>query len=455
MDLQYLVARLAGWAIFKGLRLRGSGATALPGLVALQIDPYFVRKATRVLPSIIITGTNGKTTTANLLADIVRQSGQTCIHNTSGSNLLRGITSTLLEQPQADWGIFETDEAEFAHVVPQVQPKIIVLLNLFRDQMDRYAEIDKTAKQWCQTLSQLGSDTITFCNADDPAIAWIGLQVQSKGRQVRFFGINDTSQAKKKLEHTADSLISPGSGQRLDYDAVFFSHLGHYYDKASDFRRPHPDFGAEAITLSGTATSQFTISHQNDDLALTLPLPGIFNIYNALVASAIALELKVAHSVIATAVADFVSVFGRFEVVTLQNGQTITLFLIKNPVGFSQVISLLCQDSQPKDLVIGINDRLADGTDISWLWDAPVESLVPIAKHVTTSGTRAHEMALRLKYAGMNVSAITVEPNLLSAVTQSTTPSAPCYCLLTYTALLELRRELSKQKLVAPFYAQR
>jgi UDP-N-acetylmuramyl tripeptide synthase len=448
MDLQFGLAKFVGKSIFFALRLFKGGATALPGLWALKLDKNFVAKAIKNRKAIVVTGTNGKTTTAHQLAKILKNANFTVTHNLSGSNLLRGVASTFLINKKADWAIIEADEAAFAQIVPQVQPKLIIILNLFRDQMDRYGEIDKTANIWKKTLTEINFETTILLNADDPVLGYIGENLKN----VKFFGCNDLSIGGTESEHTADSLLSPTNGKKLNYRHFFFSHLGIYEEPITGFKRPNLDFKIENIKLNSFEGSSFNIANHLN-IGLQTKLPGVFNVYNIATAAIASDLLNINPEIIQKSVQKFKPAFGRAEIIKKDN-KKITMLLIKNPVGFNQVISLLNEDTEPKEIMIGINDHIADGTDISWLWDVDIEHLVLVAEHITTAGTRAHEMALRLKYAGFKPSEIKIINNPISAFAKFIKEShrENLYCLLTYTTMLELRQELTKQKLVKPFY---
>ncbi|MDD3773996.1 MAG: MurT ligase domain-containing protein [Patescibacteria group bacterium] len=453
MDLRFGLSKLFGKTIFFFLRVLGKGATALPGLWAIKIDPNFVYKSAKNQNCIVITGTNGKTTTAHALAKILKDANQTITHNLSGSNLLRGVATTFLINKPTDWAIIETDEAAFSTIVPQVQPKLIIILNLFRDQMDRYGEIDKTAKLWQKTLSNLNFKSTVLLNADDPMLGYIGQKKSiTSQHKIIFFGLSDFKIGGKISEHAADSLLSPTNNKKLKYKHFFFSHLGIYHEPESNFHHPKLDFKIENIKLKSFQGSEFKII-DTEVIDLKTNLPGVFNIYNLSTAVIAAKILNIEDTIIKKSIADFKPAFGRAETIKIAD-KKITFLLIKNPVGFNQIISLLQDDIEHKDLLIGINDQIADGTDVSWLWDADIERLTLIADHFTTTGTRAHEMALRLKYAGFRSDEITIVNNPKDALDNfiKNSQKENLYCLLTYTTMIELRQKLVKLKLVKPFY---
>lgn len=458
--LRFSLAKLAGQLILWLLKLQNKGGTALPGLVALKVDPQFVQKSSSKLNTILITGTNGKTTTSRLIASILAEAKLKVIHNRAGSNLLRGVASTLLSQDKADGAksdneragetvaIFECDEAAFPEIAQQTQPKTVLIMNLFRDQMDRYGEIDTTLKKWVVALENLPKDTKVILNVDDPSLGYIAYQIP----KIINFGLDDPSLDIKKLPHTADAAFSPESGEGLTYSTIFLSHLGIYHDPKTKFARPHLDVSVDKIKETSIDGSQFELRSVSQKIELKTYLPGIFNLYNVTAAATVALELGIDPDLIKRAVLEFKSAFGRFEVINV-DGKKLVLTLIKNPVGFDQVIDLIKKEKGESTLIIGINDNLADGTDVSWLWDADVEELASHQGTVITTGLRAHEMALRLKYANFPASRLQTI-NDLNALFEHVAKShdKKYYFMLTYTAMLEVRGLLAQRDLVKPFF---
>ncbi len=448
--LKFRLARFMGQTVARGLRFFRSSGTALPGLVALLIDPQFVAHASQGLRSVVVTGTNGKTTTAHQLSLFIRSEYGKCLHNQAGSNLLRGIASVLLTRKGEKWAVFEVDEAVVGVVTQSLKPEAVVFLNLFRDQMDRFGEIDKTAKRWRSAVTKLPAGCITVINADDPALAWL-----VRGRKnVVTFGIDDKRVAMKKLTHSADSVLSPATGQPLDYQAIYYSHLGNYSDPKSDFGRPKLNYAARSVDVKGLDGVSFAIEGGGHQYMVHSALPALYNVYNLTAAVATALSLDVSYDTVRRASQRFRPVFGRFERVTLKSGVHLVLFLIKNPVGFNQVVNVLRAIPGRKDVVMAINDRIADGQDVSWLWDVDVEMVVDQEMHVTTAGDRAADMALRLHYAGQSRDTITIESSFKRLVSELRRKhERPVYCLLTYTALVEFRSLLEEEKLVKKWQA--
>lgn len=446
--------RLAiGAARFSGTlsRLRGGGATSLPGVVGLKIQPNLIGQLRRNLAgSIVVTGTNGKTTTSRFVGEILKAAGKPYVHNQSGSNLLRGIATVLTHRTarprgrkggRKPWGLFEVDEATMPAACRELAPKLVVVTNLFRDQLDRYGELQRTADYLREAFAALPKNTTILLNADDPLVASLGKGLPQK---VVYFGIEDTSVSKSGLPHAADSITTP-TGKLLRYEAVFTGHLGHYRSPDRSLKRPKPSVAVTDVRLDGTAGSDLKIKLGRKSVALRLGVPGLYNAYNAVAAAATGHALGVSPAKVAKAISRTAAAFGRTERAVV-DGRTVFIGLIKNPTGTNEVIHTVALDGKPKDFLILINDNFADGTDVSWLWDADFEQLLPIARSVAVAGTRADDMALRLKYAGRNEQHVAVYHSLAKALGESLAKlpdDGTLYVLPTYTALLELRRELA------------
>lgn len=436
---------------------RGGGST-FPGTVGQRIAPDSLSRLAARLPrgAILVAGTNGKTTTSRMLASILRRAGCQPLHNRQGANLLSGVTATVLTntalsgQPFGDIGLFEVDEASVPAVTRAVRPRVALLLNLFRDQLDRYGELDHLATLWAASLFGEGGAETVVLNADDPGLAALG--ERAPGR-VRWYGLDDASTGSGVLTHAADAIYCI-CGSQLAYDAVHFGHLGHWRCPACGRRRPTPDVRATAVRPRGMAGSTFTLEWAGGRLDADVPLPGLYNVVNALAAAAAALTVGAPPEAIAEGLRVTSAAFGRLERVQA-DGREIILWLVKNPAGCNEALRTLLQQPGPKTLVIAINDRTADGHDVSWLWDADFEALAePSAvDHIVCAGTRAYDMAVRLKYAGFPGARQSVRVAPLAAVEHALTlaaPGAPLYIFPTYTALLELRDQFRKRGWVAP-----
>jgi UDP-N-acetylmuramyl tripeptide synthase len=390
-------------------RLSGrGGGTTLPGRLLVRMAPDAIEQLAAGLErgSIVVSSTNGKTTTAGMIAGILRADGRSPVHNRAGSNMHWGVATALLEQ-QGDEGLFELDEAWLPRVAPQLRPRLLVLGNLFRDQLDRYGELERLADEWADLVESMTGVGLALC-ADDPLIADLGRDKELRRREgVTYFGIEDRSQALPELQHAFDAKHCRRCGAPYKYDRAFVGHLGHYTCPNCEAGRPAPDVAATRIELRGMSGSRMEVTTPEGDLELALPLPGLYNVYNALAAITAGLRSGVALATIGEALAATRAVFGRVETIEVE-GKPVSILLIKNPAGANEVLRTLSlergDDGGGLDIWIALNDRIADGRDVSWIWDADFELLSDGVRRVVCAGTRAPEMALRLKYAGMQVS---------------------------------------------------
>jgi UDP-N-acetylmuramyl tripeptide synthase len=432
------------------------GGTTLPGRVLLRLAPDAIARLGTGLNrgTTIVSATNGKTTMAGMIAAILEADGRNPVHNRAGSNMTWGVATALLEQ-RGHEGLFEVDEAWLPRVVEQLDPETIVLGNLFRDQLDRYGEMEALADEWAKTVAARAGRTALVLNADDPLIADLGRDADERPREgVVYFGIEDAAQALPELQHAFDAKHCRRCGHPYAYERAFVGHLGHYSCPNCGAERPRPDVAATKIELRGMSGSHATVRTPAGEVELELPLPGLYNVYNALAAVAAGLRLGVAPERIAAALGELQAAFGRVETIDVA-GKPVSILLIKNPAGANEVLRTLRLEAgeEPLDLWIGLNDRIADGRDISWVWDADFELLSGRVRRAFCAGTRAPEMALRLKYAGWPADSIEVvrgiEPSLDAAVA-----AAPgrLFALPTYTALLELRKLLAARGLAKEFW---
>jgi lipid II isoglutaminyl synthase (glutamine-hydrolysing) len=434
------------------------GGTTLPGRVLLRIEPEAIAALGTRLPlgTTIVSATNGKTTTAGMIAAILAADGRNPVHNRAGSNMTWGVATALVEQ-RGEEGLFEVDEAWLPRVAEQLDPSLIVLGNLFRDQLDRYGEMEALADDWAQTVAERVGRSGFVLNADDPLIADLGRDPAGSRRDgVLYFGIDDASQALPQLQHAFDAKHCRRCGHPYAYERAFVGHLGHYRCANCGAERPRPEVAATAIELRGMAGSRATVRTPEGELRLELPLPGLYNVYNALAAVAAGLRLGVAPERIVAALGEMRAAFGRVE--TIAVGETpVSILLIKNPAGANEVLRTLLLESRDGgsgiDLWVALNDRIADGRDVSWIWDADFELLAEGVRRVTCGGTRAAEMALRLKYAGWPEEAIEVVPEIDASLDAAVAAApGPLFALPTYTALLELRKLLADRGLAEEFW---
>ena len=425
-----------------------SGGTTAPGRLMLRMSPDALARMSAELQSgsVLLSATNGKTTTAAMVAAALERDGRRVVHNRAGSNMAWGVATALLDAgtEPGQLGLFEVDEAWLPRVARGVPPRLLLLANLFRDQLDRYGELELLADRWAGTVAELDGRAGFVLNADDPLVADLG-----RGRrQVTYFGLEDDSQALPGLQHAADSKHCRNCGAPYVYDAVYLGHLGRYRCPNCGRERPRPQVAATRVRLDGMEGSDIEVRTPHGELTVRLPLPGLYNVYNAVAAVATAHELGVPLGVVGEALAGFAGAFGRVETIPV-GGSRLSILLIKNPAGANEVLRTLTLEDGRLDLWLALNDGIADGRDVSWIWDADFEVLAGRVRRATCSGTRAEEMALRLKYAGVDAADIAVERDVGASLDDAVSRAAGerVFALPTYTALLELRDLLARRGL--------
>ncbi|MDR5682711.1 MAG: MurT ligase domain-containing protein [Armatimonadota bacterium] len=434
------------------------GGTTVPGRVARTLDPQIVRSLGARLPhgTVVVTGTNGKTTTARLISHILSEAGLVPVHNRAGANLPAGIAAALVECAhwrggmRGDVGVFEVDEATLPAAIDALRPRVVVLTNLFRDQLDRYGEVDIVAGRWREAIAGLPPETVVCFNADDPQV---GAVVERFGAQTIPFGIEDESAGGTAIEDAADARYCYRCATPYDYRVVYLSHLGDYTCARCGAHRPELRVRAEAVCLRGTRGADATVVWDGVRMDLRTVLPGLYNVYNLLAATAAAAAIGIHPQTVRRALASFAPVFGRAERLRW-DGVDVQILLAKNPAGFNEVLRAL-KAERPAAVLIAINDRTADGHDISWLWDVDFEMLCDLDAPITVSGIRAAEMALRLKYAGVDDARVTVVGDLdaaLAAARRGVPDGGALVVVPTYTAMLELRRVLRRRGVVRGFW---
>jgi lipid II isoglutaminyl synthase (glutamine-hydrolysing) len=451
------VARTAGRLSRRSGR---GGGTTLPGRMLLRMAPDAVARLGARLRdgATIVSATNGKTTTAGMLASALAAAGRHPVHNRAGSNMSWGVATALLDQDGTE-GLFEVDEAWLPRIARELDPQLIVLANLFRDQLDRYGELERLADDWADLVAERAGRSRLVLNADDPLIADLGRDRELHRRPgVTYFGIEDPAQALPELQHAFDAKHCRRCGAPYAYERAFVGHLGHYSCPNCEADRPAPDVAATAIRLDGMRGSEVDITTPAGPLHVRLPLPGLYNVYNALAALAAALDLGLTPEQVVAGLERVEAAFGRVETVDV-GGTPVSILLIKNPAGANEVLRTLGDEAQRTevggiDLWIALNDRIADGRDVSWVWDADFELLAGAVRRVTCAGTRAPEMAVRLKYAGLDPGLITVRAEIAGSLDDAVA-AAPgrLFALPTYTALLELRTLLADRGLARAYWA--
>jgi UDP-N-acetylmuramyl tripeptide synthase len=432
--------------------LRLGGGTALPGLIAERIDPGIVAGLASGLRggSVLVTGTNGKTTTSRLLRSIVRAAGMRAVANREGSNMMRGVAAALAEASTWDGGfddkklpvgVFEVDEATVPVVARAVKPRAIVFTNLFRDQLDRYGEVEAVAAIWRKALGELPPDLTVVLNTDDPAVA--SLAENARGHVVRY-GLDDASLAAGQIEHAADARWCTKCGAELTYDAVFYGHIGHWRCPSCGNARQAPDVACTRVA-AGEGGVTLAVRTPSGEIEARLPLAGVYNVYNAVAAVAAAVAMGIDDAAIEKGLTAFTPGFGRQERMSVR-GREVEVVLAKNPAGVNQVLRVIAAEEGQKHLSVFLNDNIADGRDISWIWDVDFELLAGRLGSLTVSGVRAWDMALRLKYAGLGeVPDVEPDPALALREALDKTPEGETlYVIPTYTAMLEVRNILGR-----------
>jgi UDP-N-acetylmuramyl tripeptide synthase len=408
--------------------------------VLLRLDPHAIARLGSRLEggTVLVSATNGKTTTASMLAAALERAGLPAVRNRAGSNMNWGVATALLDAGQrlGELGVFEVDEAWLVPVAEELDPRMLVLGNLFRDQLDRYGELETIADRWADvTAKRDGLSDLVLC-ADDPLVADLGRDRQ----RVTYFGVEDDSLALPELQHAADSKHCRRCGHAYEYEAIYMGHLGRYHCPNCGRERPAAQVVAERVVLRGMAGADVALRTPAGSAQVRLPLPGLYNVYNALAATAAALELGVSLDQVREGLEGVAAVFGRVETIPV-GGRDVSILLVKNPAGTNEVLRTLTLEDGTVDLWLALNDGIADGRDVSWIWDADFELLRGRVRRITCAGTRADEMALRLKYAGLDAP-IAVERDLgrsLDAALAADGDGRPLFALPTYTALLELR----------------
>lgn len=426
--------------------LTKSAGTSLPGMVSLKICPDFISQAQKYSKSgvITITGTNGKTTTAGLFAHILYEDGKKVLHNEKGANMLTGVASALVEGvgfgKRSDYFVLESDEAYLTKLYDSLSAKYLLITNLFRDQLDRYGELDTTFKKIQEAIDK-NKELKVVLNADDPMVALLG-----KDNERIYYGFSDIKFMFETVDAKgpAEAVDCANCGESLNYDKRFYAHLGDYKCKCGYKRFP---LKYEAQAMIFLDYSILNLKYNDREVNFRVNLPGLYNVYNALAAISMALELGMSEDVIQKGLNTYQSVFGRAENLVLK-GKKVLVQLIKNPVGASEVLRLI-GDNKHSKLLVMLNDNYADGRDVSWIWDANFEILKDYKQKIVVSGDRAYDMAVRLKYAGVSEDQFLIEKNIKTAMEKAlamTSDEETLLILPTYTALLKMQKIIKKRK---------
>ena len=427
------------------------GGTTLPGKLVWKLDPAAVDAlAARLDQGVaLVSGTNGKTTTTAMASSILAPT-RTLAWNNSGANLASGIASTLLDADGADLGLLEVDEFALPELMRRTHPRVVCLGNLFRDQLDRYGELEHIAERWRDAVAGLAPEATLVANADDPLVAGL-----AEGRESRLlFGVDDPRRARNGLQHASDSKYCIRCGHPYRYDAAYVGHLGAYRCEACGHGRPPLDVAAREIEPDGLDGVSFELHAPDGSLRVRLAVPGLYNVYNALAAASLGLSLGVALDDVVAGLELFRAAFGRFERFSVGD-RGFLLLLVKNPAGANEALRTLEEGGVPPVLVVALNDRIADGRDVSWIWDVDFEPVLEGAEHIVVSGERAAELALRFTYAGFPRERLELVSDLQAALDRGLelTPTGGELAVLpTYTAMLELRAIATERGLTRPYW---
>jgi UDP-N-acetylmuramyl tripeptide synthase len=423
----------------------------IPGKLLSKLDPGAIDRLAARLPAgtAVVSATNGKTTTTAMAAEILRPLYRLA-HNRSGANLVSGVASTLLAANGAELGLFEVDEAALPEIARRIRPRAVCLGNLFRDQLDRYGELELVAGRWREAVAGLPADTVLLVNGDDPQV---GALAEAHERSV-VFGLDDPRLARPTLQHAADSKYCVRCGTLYDYAAAYVGHLGDYRCPSCGHSRPRLDVAGRAVELHGLERVEFDFVTPEGARRVELALPGLYNVYNALGAATLARALGASLDEIAAGLSRFSAAFGRFERISVGT-KRLLLLLIKNPAGANEAIRTLVDGGAPRVVAAALNDAVADGRDVSWIWDVDFELLLDGLETLVATGDRAAELALRFKYAGLDGGHIVVEPSLARALDRGlelTPDGGELVVLPTYTAMLALQRLLAERGLARPYW---
>lgn len=443
VSISVFACKFCRWA----LRLLGRGGTDFPGRVALKLCPDLLGRLAKNVTVVIVTGTNGKTTTARMIEQALADNGKSYFANRSGANLLSGVTAefavhaSLAGKCLYDYAVIEADEAAFKTIGKLTDPKAVVVTNVFSDQLDRYGEIGLTLENIRIGISH-SKHAVLCLNADD---SLSGSLAQGVENPVIYYGVQ-TPIYKTRVEENSDAPFCRVCGEPYRYDYITYGHLGAYRCDACGTKRPEPQVQVTEVKNSDEEGSCIVMDVMGEPFEATVNLPGGYNIYNACSAMACGKALDLDMNVVCKSLSGFSCGFGRMEKLDV-DGTPIRMILIKNPAGCNQVLNFLTQATEPFTFAVCLSDRIQDGCDISWIWDVDIERLVSMGdllSKVFVSGNRADDMAMRFLYAGLPTEKLEIIRDGLELTKACAAEKKPCYIMPTYTAMLSLRSTISK-----------
>ena len=439
------------------------GGTSLPGMIARRIDPNVLKSVVGASKAkkIVITGSNGKTTTARMTAAIADASGRRVSQNRTGSNLLQGVTSVavnfadLFGRLDSDVLLFEIDEATIPLAVPEIQPDVVVITNIFRDQLDRYGELYAVARALNKMLEELPETATILLNGNDPQVASFG--ANAKAKRI-FFGLETKEVGTPVPEQSADIVRCIHCNSDFVYEVAYMSHLGIYRCPSCGYTLPHLDIAATSVKLAtdGEGASNVTLRTPQGEIKLEIPLPGLHNVYNAEAAIGAAMAAGFELDKLQSAMSNVRPAFGRLEKVQADD-KTIYLTFVKNPTSFNLMLRLIAQHPGNKHLLLAMSHTVVDGEDFAWLWDVEFEEMAERISDAVCSGNKPEELAMRLKYAEIptdKVSIIYDREAALDAALKNVEPGGTLYIMSGYTPTHELRRIMQKRGWVKHFWEE-
>ncbi|MDR1160088.1 MAG: MurT ligase domain-containing protein [Syntrophomonadaceae bacterium] len=445
-QLRIMAAVLIGKAVLALSRLWGNQGTVLPGYWARKVYPSILKELSAGVKkeTVIVTGTNGKTTTANIIAHILRENGETIVHNAAGANMITGITAAFVAasdwkgRSRYDYALLETDEANVPLLLEEISADLLLITNFFRDQLDRFGELDHTIDLIKRAVD--GSAIKLILNADDPLVSCFA---QESGCEAYYFSYDANAYDQNDSQENREGRYCMVCGAPIKYEFFHYAQLGKYYCPNCGNKNPQADYRASDLLMRPFV--QVSVNGNR----IQSNLPGYYNAYNILAAAALADHLKITPVIIRQAISSFRSTSGRMESISVGDRECV-LTLVKNPAGFNQLLSAFANDGQEKNLVLILNDNPADGRDVSWIWDVEMENIMREDRHIKKiycAGQRSGDIALRVKYAGWPQDEISIAGDIKQGIEKSLRDNSELiYIVCTYTALFKTRKILMRLK---------
>lgn len=453
MGLRTTVAGIICKGTYRALRLLGRGATALPGKLALKVDPDYLSHLSKGVKTVVLTGTNGKTTSTHIVAQAIENAGLSAFYNRSGSNLIQGITTefstncSIAGKPRHPYAVIECDEGALRRVCAALDPDVVLVTNVFRDQLDRYGEVMHTRDNILAGLRNAPHAKVLL-NADCSITASLADEIPN---QVSYYGV-DCEIYPKRVQDLSDATHCIKCGMEYEYGYRTYAHLGGFSCPSCGYARPVPEIAVEEIVARNSNSCELKVRVGEEETQLHADVPADYDIYNCCAALAALLSFGIEKQVAYAAVGKFKHGFGRGEVFDL-DGTPVRLMLMKNPAGCNQIINLLLNEpDQDMRLCCILNDQECDGTDISWIYDAAWEELCASKTEAVCSGVRAEDMALRLKYAGLPAQGIRIVHDYDALIEELASNKRAVTVVANYSSMLEFRTKLANKLGLAGFW---